>query len=105
MRWSDNDAEAIHLARLNETMPLGGIARVIMKDGIVAEGAVRGCHVGNNGNEGYSWRYRGSITIQCLDKSIHEFDLLDVANFKDVTKERGALYEEAGLIMFVDKLL
>ncbi|PBN43880.1 hypothetical protein [Sphingobium sp. D43FB] len=105
MRWSDNDAEAIHLARLNETMPLGGIVRVIMKDGILVEGAVRGCYVGNNGNEGYSWRYRGSITIQCLNESIHEFDLLDVARFEDVTKERGALYEEAGLIMFVDNLL
>ncbi|REG58941.1 hypothetical protein B0G80_1666 [Paraburkholderia sp. BL6669N2] len=101
-RWTQNQAEAVHISRISQELPIVGIVRVFFKNGQTVEGALRGMHTGNNAGEGGVWRYRAGIELETLKRQKLDVDLLDVSSVVSAWDDLSEEYERNGLIKIID---
>lgn len=102
-RFTQNNAEIMHLIDIQKNLPIGGILQINFRDGTVFEGVARGANSGNNFQGGMlrPTAYRADISIQSIDGAIHVIDLLDVQSVINVWEQRKQAYIDAGLVTVV----
>ncbi|MDG2531279.1 hypothetical protein [Caulobacter endophyticus] len=111
-RYSTNDDEARHIARITHSMPIGGIVQVFLRGARIGVDAVMtGANMGNNGGIpfGYTgpdrpgpWQYYGEVFLQTIDGQKHIVDLLDIDRIEQAWDDNREAFEKAGLIQIVD---
>lgn len=97
-RWTNTYKDTIHLTTISEQMPIAGIVRLELLNGIILEGVIRRLHLGNNAGEG-GWKYYGECELEDVNKQRYVVDYLDIMNAKNIwTDEKAKEYEALGLI-------
>ncbi|WP_421174633.1 hypothetical protein [Aeromonas enteropelogenes] len=100
-RWTVTFDDQKHIATIGQQIPIGGIARIMLKDGTTIEGVLRRLNVGNNAGRG-GWQYYGECEIETKDRSRWVVDYLDINSATSFWNEEvAAEYEQLGLITIV----
>lgn len=103
-RWATTREEQIHVARISQNMPIGGIVLVELSSGAAPFQAVlRGERAGNNAGQGGVWKYYGEIDVETLSGERHTLDYFDLKNVTRVSDSAVMdMFHRAGLITFRD---
>jgi hypothetical protein len=100
-RWTETFADQNHMAAISQQIPVGDIARIVLKNGTVIEGVVRRMNVENNNGQG-GWKYRGECEIETKDRSRSVLDYLDIKSASSMWDDTiAAEYVRLGLITIV----
>ena len=60
-RWTQTHDDQIHLSRISQDMPVGGIVEITLTDGTCIEGVLHRSNIGNNpGRNGWQREPLGS---------------------------------------------
>ncbi|MFI8978882.1 hypothetical protein [Ectopseudomonas khazarica] len=100
-RWTQTIQDQQHIAKVNEQMPIGGIAVITLLDGTRVEGVLRRMNAGNNAGRG-GWSYYGECEVEDKSRQRWVIDYLDIKSAERIWNENiAAEYEELGLITIV----
>ncbi len=98
-RWSQTIAEAMHIAKLKDDVPIFGIVHVRLNSGIEFYGVIRSASAGNNASQTFPpTAYYFDITFQLEDKSTQTISLIDIEWIRDAWAVKSIEFAELGLI-------
>ena len=82
-QWTNGPADERHLSDISGQLPIAGRVRILLKDGRVFEGIIRGGSVGNNAGKG-GWRYYGQCDVEGSNGQVMTVDYMDIQSASSV---------------------
>lgn len=102
-RFTRTIPEQQRLARVSTAMPIGGIVRIVLTNGLALEGVLRRESCGNNAGNG-GWQYYGECEIEDKSCRRHVVDYLDIDDVISINDAHTlGQYEQLGLITVVGR--
>jgi hypothetical protein len=87
--WATEPRRIQHLAAVARQMPIGGLARVKLRNGTLVEGIVRRLGLSNNGGRS-GWHYYGEVEIETKERDREVIDFLEIESAEPSWTEETA---------------